>query len=145
MTTRAKAEARKARASERDKATGVKSRSFSMKREEIPNMVDAIFFGNPEKPGWVEIYVNEKGRQAWEGLFPKAIFKWDKLGIQYAYVGMADWDTFEAHIPDLVEACGQDHMRKVSGGADLHEATASWLPFRFDDRPPMATAQGALV
>jgi hypothetical protein len=58
MTTRAKAEARKAAVIERN------AKAFTMKRDDIPNMVDAVFFGNPKKPGWIEMYVNGKGRES---------------------------------------------------------------------------------
>jgi hypothetical protein len=64
------------------KSRGVKSRDFTMTQDQIPETMDAIFFGNPAKPGWVEMYVNGKGRECVNALFPKAraCFGWVESG-----------------------------------------------------------------
>ena len=64
MTTRAKAEARKARAIEREKG-------FKMNPAEIPNMADALFGSGRDES--VEMYAGPKGREIIQRLFPNLV------------------------------------------------------------------------
>jgi hypothetical protein len=50
--------------------------TFGVRPSELFNMVDAVFFGNPEKLGRVEMYASEKGRVIVDGLFPRARVRW---------------------------------------------------------------------
>ena len=38
-----------------------RTKTFSIKMADLPNMVDAIFAGNHDDPGWVEMNANDKG------------------------------------------------------------------------------------
>jgi hypothetical protein len=39
-----------------------RTKTFSIKMADLPNMVDAIFAGNHDDPGWIEMSANDKGR-----------------------------------------------------------------------------------
>jgi hypothetical protein len=135
MTSRAKAEARKAKAIERNRH-GVRSTHFECARDELPQLVDAHFFGNPEKPGWVEMYVNPKGREAINATFPKAHIDWKKLN----HDGMFDsvkgspWlemETFEIHLPSAIEVMTLDECKLPSWFTynELDKANQTQLAF----------------
>ena len=91
MTTRAKAEARKARAIEREKG-------FKTNPAEIPNMADALFGSG--RDGSVEMYAGPKGQELIQGLFPNLIFKWASHDWQGKWP--ADWQAVEIHLPSAV-------------------------------------------
>jgi hypothetical protein len=38
-----------------------KSKAFTMKLGDLPNMVDAVFDGDHERPGWVHMFANARG------------------------------------------------------------------------------------
>jgi ribosomal protein L39E len=50
----------------------IKPRVFKAKLADIINLVDAIFDGNREMPGWVIMAANAKGRECINALFPHA-------------------------------------------------------------------------
>ena len=57
-----------------------KSRPFTMKLGDLPNMVDAVFDGDHKMPGWVHMFANAKGCDHVDGLFPEAHIEWRELG-----------------------------------------------------------------
>ena len=99
-------------------------------------MVDAIFFGNPAKPGWVEMYVNGKGRECVNALFPKATIEWRPLnekghGYDPAQLleGMKSWEPFEINLPAVAEHAGPNNLVPVNGDQPLSEANQTQLAF----------------
>jgi hypothetical protein len=113
----------------------VKTKKFTMKREQIPEMVDAIFYGNPDKPGWVEMYVNGKGREAVNALFPKAVIEWRPLnepghGYDPANLddGVKSWETFELHLPSVAEH-PPNNLVPVNGDQPLSQSNQVQLAF----------------
>ena len=88
MTTRAKAEARKARAIEREKG-------LKMNPAEIPNMADALFGSGRDES--VEMYAGPKGREIIQRLFPSLVIEWASHDWQAKWP--ADWQAFEIHLP----------------------------------------------
>ena len=75
----------------------MKPRKIRIKSDDIFNMVDAVFFSRPERPGWVEMYSNETGRNLVNGLFPKANIRWtDESALA------AGWFGFEIDLLDVV-------------------------------------------
>ena len=47
-----------------------KSKAFTMKLGDLPDMVDAIFDGDHKRFGWVHMFANAKGCAHVDGLFP---------------------------------------------------------------------------
>jgi hypothetical protein len=65
---------------------------------DLPNMVDAIFAGNHDDPGWVEMSANDKkGCACVDALFPEAHIAWREP----ADGAPSDWQGFEAN-PDVL-------------------------------------------
>jgi len=52
-------------------SNGNRPRRFRMTNADIPIMVDAVFCGNPRKPGWIEMYVNGEGRKCVNATFSR--------------------------------------------------------------------------
>ena len=75
-----------------------RAKTFSIKMADLPNMVDAIFAGDHDDPGWVEMSANDKGRACVDALFPEAHIAWREPGNG----APADWHGFIINIPDVV-------------------------------------------
>ena len=52
-----------------------KSKTFTMKLGDLPNMVDAVFDGDHKMPGWVHMFANAKGCDHVDALFPQAQYR----------------------------------------------------------------------
>src|SRR5476651_1756253 len=78
----------------------VKSKAFTMKLGDLPNMVDAVFDGHHKMPGWVHMFANAKGCDHVDGLFPEAHIKWRGLppGLPN------DWRGMQVNLPEAVSA-----------------------------------------
>jgi hypothetical protein len=85
---------------------------------DLPNMVDAIFAGNHDDPGWVEMNVNDKGRACVDALFPGGHIAWSEPGVGLP----ADWRGFDINVPDVVAEIETALPMDITGGADLDEA-----------------------
>jgi phage tail protein X len=57
-----------------------------------------VFIGNPDRPGWITMQVNEKGRKCVEALFPQANIAWRDAGD----IMPADWYGFQINLPDVL-------------------------------------------
>ena len=57
-------------------AMSTKPRVFKAKLADIINLVDAIFDGNREMPGWVIMAANARGRECIDALFPRRHIAW---------------------------------------------------------------------
>jgi hypothetical protein len=77
-----------------------KSKAFTMKLGDLPNMVDAVFDGDHERPGWVHMFANVKGCGHVDGLFPQAHIEWRELGAGFP----ADWFSMKVNLPEVVSA-----------------------------------------
>jgi hypothetical protein len=75
-----------------------RAKTFSIKIADLPNMVDAIFAGDHDDPGWVEMNANDRGRACVNALFPEARIAWREPGNG----APADWHGFVINIPDVV-------------------------------------------
>jgi len=98
-------------------------------------MVDALFFGNPAKPGWIEMYVNGKGRECVNALFPEARIAWKPLNEPgYGYdpaklePAFKTWDTFEINLPGVAGET-ENKLAPVNGDQPLGENTQAQLAF----------------
>ncbi len=88
----------KARAIERNKALKP-DRVIKVNVSDFPNMVDAIFDGDHEMPGWVIMAANGKGRDLINGLFPQGHIEW-----RFAPDFPAGWLGFKINLPDVASA-----------------------------------------
>jgi hypothetical protein len=106
----------------------MREKALKINTSAIPNMTDAIFYGSeqPGRLGWVEMYVNNKGRDAVNALFPKAYIDWKPTSGLRATWLPPDWFTFEINIPDVVAA------------------TETKLPLEITERPLRALKYGML-
>ena len=77
-----------------------KSKAFTMKLGDLPNMVDAIFDGDHKRFGWVLMFANAKGRDHVDGLFPQAHIAWRELGPGFP----ADWRGMKVNLPEVVSS-----------------------------------------
>ncbi len=75
-----------------------KSKAFTMKLADLPNMVDAVFDGDHKNPGWVHMFANVKGCNHVDGLFPQADIEWRELGPGFP----ADWRSMRVNLPEAV-------------------------------------------
>jgi hypothetical protein len=94
-------------------------------QKELPHMIDALFVGNPDKLGWVQMEVNDKGRACVEALFPEGHIAWGKPG----NVVPADWHGFEINVPGVVANTETKLPLEITRGADLNKATPDALAF----------------
>jgi len=53
-----------------------RTKPIMLKGSDVANMVDAVFIGAQDDPGWVEMYADAKGRECVNALFPKAHIAW---------------------------------------------------------------------
>ena len=100
-----------------------RTKTFSIKMADLPNMVDAIFAGNHDDPGWVEMNANDKGRACVDALFPEAHIAWREPGNG----APADWHNFIITIPDVVAEMETAPALAITRGADLDEANPDAL------------------
>ena len=109
-----------------------RTKTFSIKMADLPNMVDAIFAGDHDDPGWVEMNANDKGRACVDALFPEAHIAWRETGIG----APADWHGFVINIPDVVAEMETAPALAITRGADLDEANPDALasPIRGTDK-----------
>ena len=76
-----------------------KSKAFTMKLGDLPNMVDAVFDGDHKMPGWVHMFANVKGCNHVDALFPQACIEWRELPLP----GLPDdWRGMKVNLPEAV-------------------------------------------
>ena len=77
-----------------------KSKAFTMRLGDLPNMVDAVFDADHKMPGWVLMFANAKGCAHVDGLFPEAQIEWYELppGLPN------DWRGMKVNLPGAVSA-----------------------------------------
>jgi len=78
-----------------------RTKPIMLKGSDVANMVDAVFIGAQDDPGWVEMYADAKGRECVNALFPKAHIAWaDDCGEMLP----REWRAFTINLPDVVAA-----------------------------------------
>jgi hypothetical protein len=100
-----------------------RTKTFSIKMADLPNMVDAIFAGDHDDPGWVEMSANDKGRACVDALFPEAHIAWREPGNG----APADWHGFIINIPDVVAEMETALALAITRDPDLDEANPDAL------------------
>jgi hypothetical protein len=100
-----------------------RAKTFSIKMADLPSMVDAIFAGDHDDPGWVEMSANDKGRACVDALFPGAHIEWREPGTG----APADWLGFVISIPDVVAEMDTALALAITRCADLGETNPDAL------------------
>ena len=103
----------------------IKPRKFKAKLADIPHLVDAVFEGDHEMPGWIIMAVNRKGCECVEALFPQAHIAWRNAGPGFP----ADWLGFKINVPDVVSQGGPNKLPNITGDANLDDARPDALAF----------------
>jgi hypothetical protein len=86
-----------------------KSKAFTMKLADLPNMVDAVFDGDRKRRGWVDMFANAKGCNHVDALFPEAHIEWRELGPGFP----ADWHSMRVNLPEAVSTTTTNLPLKV--------------------------------
>ena len=79
---------------------GAKSKAFTMKLGDLPNMVDAVFDGDHKRPGWVQMLANAKGCDHIDDLFPQVQIEWHEVGPGFP----ANWRGVKVNLPEVVSS-----------------------------------------
>jgi hypothetical protein len=101
----------------------INSKPFKAKLADIINLVDAIFDGNQEMPGWVIMAANAKGRECINALFPQGHIAWRATDPALP----KDWRGFNINVPEVVSNTETKLPLEITKGADLDCATPDTL------------------
>jgi hypothetical protein len=99
----------------------IKPKTFEAKLADIINLVDAIFDGNQEMPGWVFMAANAKGRECINALFPQEHIAWRAADPALPQ----DWRGFTINVPDVVS--NTETKLPITKGVDLDESSPEAL------------------
>ena len=77
-----------------------KSKTFTMKLGDLPNMVDAVFDGDHKRPGWLHMFANAEGCDHIDGLFPQVQIEWHGVGPDFP----ANWRGVKVNLPEVVSS-----------------------------------------
>jgi len=99
----------------------IKPKTFKAKLADIINLVDAIFDGNQEMPGWVFMAANAKGRECINALFPQEHIAWRAADPALPQ----DWRGFTINVPDVVS--NTETKLPITKGVDLDESSPEAL------------------
>jgi hypothetical protein len=101
-----------------------KSKTFTMKLGDLPNMVDAIFDGDHKRFGWVFMFANAKGCDHVDGLFPQAHIEWRELG-----PGFPDgWCGINVNLPEVVSSTKTNlPLEVISAGRTIDDCNPDQL------------------
>ncbi len=101
-----------------------KSKAFTMKWGDLPNMVDAVFDGDHGRPGWVHMFANARGCDHVDGLFPQAHIEWRELGPGFP----ADWFSMKVNLPEVVSATKTNlPLEVIPAGRTIDDSTPDQL------------------
>ena len=102
-----------------------KSKAFTMKLADLPNMVDAIFDGDQKMPGWVHMFANAKGCAHVDGLFPQAHIAWRELPLP----GLPDdWRSMRVNLPEVISSTTTNlPLEVIPAGRTIDDSTPDQL------------------
>jgi hypothetical protein len=101
-----------------------KSKAFTMKLGDLPNMVDAVFDGDHKRPGWVHMFANTKGCDHVDALFPQTHIEWRELG-----PGFPDgWRSMKVNLPEVIWATKTNlPLEVIPAGRTIDDSTPDQL------------------
>ena len=102
-----------------------KSKAFTMKLADLPNMVDAIFDGDQKRFGWVHMFANVKGCNHVDALFPQAQIAWRELPLP----GLPDdWRGMRVDLPEVVSSTTTNlPLEVIPAGRTIDDSTPDQL------------------
>ena len=102
-----------------------KSKAFTMKLADLPNMVDAIFDGDHKRFGWVHMFANVKGCNHVDALFPQACIEWRELPLP----GLPDdWRGMRVNLPEVVSSTTTNlPLEVIPAGRTIDDSTPDQL------------------
>ena len=103
----------------------VKSRTFTMKWGDLPDMVDAVFDGHHKMSGWVHMFANAKGCNHVDALFPQACIEW--RGLPLASL-RDDWRGMQVNLPEAVSTTTTNSpLEVIPAGRTIDDCSADQL------------------
>jgi len=98
-----------------------KSKAFTMKLGDLPNMVDAIFDGDHKRLGWVHMFANAKGCNHVDALFPQACIEWRELPLP----GLpGDWRGMKVNLPEAISTTTTNlPLEVIAAGRTIDDTT----------------------
>jgi hypothetical protein len=102
-----------------------RGKRITLKRSEVVNMVNAVFRGDEDNPGWVSAFADAKGRECIEALFPNVPIPWAD---HHTDVLPPDWRILSINVP----AAATTETRlplEITDGVNLDEAAPDALAF----------------
>ncbi len=102
-----------------------KSKAFTMKLGDLPNMVDAIFDSDHKRFGWVHMFANIKGCNHVDALFPEAHIAWRELPLP----GLPDdWRGMRVNLPEVVSSTTTNlPLEVIPAGRTIDDSTPDQL------------------
>ena len=102
-----------------------KCKAFTMKLADLPNMVDAVFDGDRERPGWVHMFANGKGCNHVDALFPQACIEWRELPLP----GLPDdWRGMQVNLAEAVSTTTTKlPLEVISAGRTIDDCSPDQL------------------
>ena len=102
-----------------------KSKAFTMKWADLPNLVDAIFDGDHKRFGWVHMFANVKGCNHVDALFPEACIEWRELPLP----GLPDdWRSMRVNLPEVVSSTTTNlPLEVIPAGRTIDDSTPDQL------------------
>jgi hypothetical protein len=102
-----------------------KSKAFTMKLGDLPNLVDAVFDGHHKMPGWVHMFANAKGCNHVDALFPQACIEWRELPLP----GLPDdWRGMQVNLPEAVSTTTTKlPLEVISAGRTIDDCSPDQL------------------
>jgi hypothetical protein len=96
--------------------------SFKVNPSDIPTMVDAIFWADPDQPGTIECYASDIGRCCINAVFPGAPINWEPMAYGFFPSG---WHGMNVYLPGA--ATGPNKLLPITTGKPLQDCTPDAL------------------
>jgi hypothetical protein len=111
--------------SEQHVSKSPKSNELTTKWSDLPNMVDAIFDGDHDRPGWLHMFANANGRNQVDALFPQAHVEWHRL----PFPGFPDdWRGMQLNLTECVRTMTTNlPLEVIPAGRTINSCTPDQL------------------
>jgi hypothetical protein len=100
-------------------------KELTMTWGDLPNMVDAIFDGYHDRPGWLNLFANADGRNHVDALFPEGCVEWYEL----PFPGFPDdWRGMQVDLTECVSTMTTNlPLAVIPAGRTIHDCTPDQL------------------
>jgi hypothetical protein len=100
----------------------IRRRSSEIAVTDLPQVADAVFVGDPNRPGWVIMAVNTRGRNCIDALFPQTKIRW-----RISNNLPAGWYGFDINVADVIATTETRLPLEIIGSAGLDGANPDTL------------------